>query len=66
MRELDAEFDLGLFDRMKASFVENGEVKTLKLADFKNKIRSGEVSKDITRRFLLDEDIFLRIHIWTF
>ena len=47
MRELDAEFQLGLFDRMKASYVENGEVKTLKLADFKSKIRSGELSKDI-------------------
>lgn len=47
MRELDAEFELGLFDRMKASFVENGEVKTLKLSDFKSKIRNGELSKDI-------------------
>ncbi|MNY70515.1 hypothetical protein D3C86_2086640 [compost metagenome] len=47
MREIDEEYQLGLFDRMKASFVENGEVKTLKLIDFKNKIRSGELSKDI-------------------
>ena len=47
MREIDEEFSLGLFDRMKASFVENGEVKTLKLADFKSKIRSGELSRDI-------------------
>lgn len=47
MKEIDEEYQLGLFDRMKASFVENGEVKTLKLIDFKNKIRSGELSKDI-------------------
>lgn len=47
MREIDEEYQLGLFDRMKASFVENGEVKTLKLLDFKNKIRSGELSKEI-------------------
>jgi len=47
MREIDEEHQLGLFDRMKASFVENGEVKTLKLIDFKNKIRNGELSKDI-------------------
>lgn len=47
MREIDAEYQLGLFDRMKASFVENGEVKTLKLADFKTKIRNGELSKNI-------------------
>ncbi len=47
MKDLDTEFNLGLFDRMKASFVENGEVKTLKLSEFKSKIRSGELSKDI-------------------
>ena len=47
MRALDLEFELGLFDRMKASFIENGEVKTLKLSDFKNKIKTGELSKDI-------------------
>lgn len=47
MKKIDEEFQLGLFDRMKASFVENGEVKTLKLAEFRNKIRSGEISKDI-------------------
>ena len=47
MRDLDAQFELGLFDRMKASFIENGEVKTLKLKDFKNGLKSGEISKDI-------------------
>jgi hypothetical protein len=60
MRELDAEFDLGLFDRMKASYVENGEVKTLKLSDFKNKIRNGELSTDI------EVLIFLKILISIF
>lgn len=47
MREIDAEFQLGLFDRMKASFVENGEVKTLKLQDFKKGLREGQISSDI-------------------
>lgn len=47
MREIDAEFQLGLFDRMKASFVENDEVKTLKLQDFKKGLREGEISSDI-------------------
>lgn len=47
MREIDAEYQLGLFDRMKASFVENGIVKTLKLQEFKSKLRSGELSKEI-------------------
>lgn len=47
MREIDEEYQLGLFDRMKASYVEDGVVKTLKLQEFKSKIRSGELSKDI-------------------
>lgn len=47
MREIDEEYQLGLFDRMKASYMENGEVKTLKLQEFKSKLRSGELSKDI-------------------
>ncbi|WP_419869523.1 hypothetical protein [Chryseobacterium sp. CT-SW4] len=47
MRQLEEEFQLGFFDRMKASFVENGEVKTLKLSDFKNGLKNGEISEDI-------------------
>ena len=47
LREIEAEFHLGLFDRMKATFVENGEVKTLKLQDFRNGLKNGEVSKEI-------------------
>jgi len=47
MKEIDTEYQLGLFDRMKASFVENGTVKTLKLQEFKSKLRSGELSKEI-------------------
>ena len=47
MRELDEEYQLGLFDRMKASYVENGEVKTLKLNEFKQKVKSGEISTDV-------------------
>lgn len=47
MKEIDNEFELGLFDRMKASFVENGEIKTLKLQDFKKGLKDGSISKDI-------------------
>lgn len=47
MRELEAEFNLGLFDRMKASFLENGEVKTMKLQDFRSALKNGEISEDI-------------------
>ena len=47
MRELDQEFSLGLFDRMKASFVENGEIKTMKLQDFRKGLKDGTISKEI-------------------
>lgn len=47
MRELDQEFSLGLFDRMKASFVENGEIKTMKLQDFRKGLREGTISTEI-------------------
>jgi len=47
MREIDGEYQLGLFDRMKASFVQDGQIKTLKLQDFKSQLRSGELPKDI-------------------
>lgn len=47
MRELDTKFSLGLFDRMKAIFIENGEVKTMKLQDFRTALKNGELSKDI-------------------
>lgn len=47
MRELDQEFSLGLFDRMKASFVENGEIKTMKLQDFRKGLKEGIISKEI-------------------
>ena len=47
IRELDQEFELGFFDRMKASFVENGEVKTMKLVEFREGLKNGSISKDI-------------------
>lgn len=47
MRQLDQEFSLGLFDRMKASFVENGEIKTMKLQDFRKGLKDGTISKEI-------------------
>ena len=47
LKEIEAEFELGLFDRMKATFVENGEVKTLKLQDFRKGLKNGEISADI-------------------
>ncbi len=47
LKEIEAESQLGLFDRMKATYIENGQVKTLKLQDFRNGLRNGEISKDI-------------------
>lgn len=47
MRNLDSEFQLGLFDRMKASFVENDEVKTLKLQDFRAGLKNKTISENI-------------------
>lgn len=47
IRELDREYSLGFFDRMKASYVENGEVKTLKLGEFRSGLRDGTISHDI-------------------
>lgn len=47
MREIDAKYSLGLFDRMKASYLENNEVKTMKLTDFRNAVKNGEISTEI-------------------
>lgn len=47
MHEIDDQYQLGLFDRMKASFVENGEVKTMKLQDFRKGLKDGDISTEI-------------------
>ncbi len=47
LRSLDTEFELGLFDRMKASYVEQQEVKTLKLSDFRSGLRDGTIPHTI-------------------
>lgn len=47
MREIDQEYNLGLFDRMKATFIENGETKTMKLQDFRKGLKDGVISRDI-------------------
>lgn len=47
IRELDNEFNFGFFDRMKASYIENGEVKTMKLQDFRTGLKNGEISHEI-------------------
>lgn len=47
IRKIEQEYQLGLFDRMKAAFVENGEVKTLKLQDFRTGLKNGDISNEI-------------------
>lgn len=47
MQDLDNTYNLGLFDRMKACYVENDEVKTMKLQDFKKGIKDGTISHDV-------------------
>ena len=47
MRELDADYQLGIFDRMKACYLEEDEVKTMKLTDFRAAVRNGEIGEDI-------------------
>lgn len=47
MRDIDAEFNLGLFDRMKASFVQEGEVKTMPLQAFRSALKDGSLPQDI-------------------
>jgi hypothetical protein len=47
IRKIDQQYQLGFFDRMKASFLENGQVKTLPLMEFKKAIRNKELPMDI-------------------
>ncbi|MBS1573123.1 MAG: hypothetical protein JST62_12060 [Bacteroidetes bacterium] len=47
LKQIDQEYQLGLFDRMKACFVENQTVKTMKLQDFRNAIKNKEISTEI-------------------
>ena len=47
MKDIDKEYNLGLFDRMKACYLENNEVKTLNLNDFRLAIKNKEVSSEI-------------------
>jgi hypothetical protein len=46
IKGLDESYQLGFFDRMKACFLENNQVKTLKLSDFKKALREGQISPE--------------------
>jgi hypothetical protein len=47
MREIETTYQLGIFDRMKACYKDNGEIKTMKLTDFRSAVRNGEISDEV-------------------
>jgi hypothetical protein len=46
MKTLDAQFQFGFFDRMKACYKENNQIKTLKLTEFKQALHEGKISQN--------------------
>lgn len=58
MRKMDAQYHLGLFDRMKACYIQNGVVQTQKLSDFRNAVKGGEISQD-TEVFDFSKDTYV-------
>lgn len=47
MREIDQQYQLDLFDRMKACYVENQQVKTMKLQDFRTALKNKTISTEV-------------------
>lgn len=47
MREIEAQYQLGIFNRMKACFLENNEVKTMPLAGFRSAIKESKINHNI-------------------
>ncbi len=47
IRQIDAEYHLGLLNRLLVSYeIENGEIKTLPMNEFKEKVKSSELSPE--------------------
>lgn len=47
IRKIEQKYQLGLFDRMKAVFLENNTLKTLRLKDFRTALKNKELRSDI-------------------
>lgn len=47
MQKIEQKYQLVFFDRMKAIFLENNILKTLKLKDFRNALKDKKISTDI-------------------
>jgi hypothetical protein len=62
LKSIDQDYQLGIFDRMKACYWENNEVKTLKLIDFRNAVKNKELSTDI-EVFDFSKDTYINYHL---
>ncbi len=47
IRNIDTEFGLDFLNRMKVSYIEKGETKTINLLDFKKGIKNGSIPQNI-------------------
>lgn len=47
MRKIDTDYHLDLFNRMKATYIEKGELKTLPLREFKSQLKAGFFADDV-------------------
>ena len=47
IRDIDTEFGLDFLNRMKVSYIENGETKTINLLDFKKGIKNSSIPQNI-------------------
>ena len=47
IRDIDTEFGLDFLNRMKVSYIEKGETKTINLLDFKKGIKNGSIPQNI-------------------
>lgn len=47
LKKIDSKLDLGLFDRMKACYLENEVVKTMDLKKFREALKAGTISENI-------------------
>lgn len=47
MRKIEAQYQLGIFNRMKACFLENNKVKTMPLSDFRLSVKENKINNDV-------------------
>ena len=47
LKDLDQKHDFGLFDRMKACYLENGKVVTTSLKEFREAVKAGTIKDTV-------------------